>query len=316
MNREILSDVLRCWNLEPGAELPEAPLAGSPERSLFRTVVEDSTGRRLVLDRLNPSTLARKREIASSLDYLARQGLAGVHPCLRAADGDFIAKAAGGFWQISPFVDGVELIRPGYTREAWRGEALARFLVDLEAASQGIPFGRPGRPFSVAGFIREFVARMVRHNPEWAEAVGPACRCLEAGFFAVHDRLPAGFCHGDPHALNVIWGDRGIRGVIDWEFSGHKPQGYDAALVVGCIGMEDPSSLAGPFVLSFLDGLRASRCLDAGSLAVFPEFVLALRFAWLSDWLRKKDWDMVEMETDYIRLLLDGRDSLRRAWAL
>jgi len=25
---------------------------------------------------------------------------------------------------------------------------------------------------------------------------------------------------------------------------------------------------------------------------------------------------MVEMETDYIRLLLDGRDRLRRAWAL
>ena len=75
MNRAILADVLCQWNLELKAECPELPLAGSPERSLFRTVVEDSAGRRLVLEQLKPSTLALKREIAASLDYLARRGL-------------------------------------------------------------------------------------------------------------------------------------------------------------------------------------------------------------------------------------------------
>lgn len=316
MNRAILADVLYQWNLELKAERPEVPLAGSPERSQFRTVVEDSAGRRFVLEQLKPSTLARKREIAASLDYLARQGLAGAHPYLRGEDGSFIVKAGGGFWQISAFIDGVELVRPDYTREAWRGKALARFLVDLKTTSQGIPFGKPGRPFSIAEFIRDLMARIARHNPEWADAAGPAYRCLQADFFAAHDRLPVAFCHGDPHVVNVIWGEHEIRGVIDWEFSGYRPELYDAALVLGCIGMEDPSSLAGPFVMALLEELRASRCLDAQNPAVLPEFVMAIRFAWLSDWLRKNDRDMVDMETDYIRLLLDGRESLRRAWTL
>lgn len=47
---------------------------------------------------------------------------------------------------------------------------------------------------------------------------------------------------------------------------------------------------------------------------MLPEFVTALRFAWLSDWLRKRDDDMAEMETDYLHLLLRGRERLRQAW--
>jgi homoserine kinase type II len=314
MNRNLLVDVLRHWNIEFKAESPEVPLAGSPERSLFRTVVEDSAGRRFVLEQLKPSTLARKREIAASLDYLARQGLAGAHPYLRGKDGSFIVKSGSGFWQISVFIDGVELVRPDYTREAWRGKALAQFLIEMKGKAAHIPFGKPGRPFSIAEFTRDLMARMARHNPERAAAVRGVCDYLEEHFFAAHDRMPVCFCHGDPHPVNVIWGEGGIRGVIDWEFSGYKPELYDAALVLGCVGMEDPAALAGELALSFIGELRAAGCLDASGYALLPEFVTALRFAWLSDWLRKNDRDMVEMETDYIRLLLDGRESLRRAW--
>ena len=316
MNHAFLSEVLRCWNLELKAECPEAPLAGSPERSLFRTVVEDAEGRRLILEQLKPSTLALKREIAATLDYLARKGLAGVHPCLRGADGSFIEKAAGGFWQVSAFIDGIELVRPDYTREAWRGRALARFLVEMKGKAADIPFGRPGRPFSIAEFTRDLMARMARHHPERAAAVRGVCDDLEGHFFAAHDRLPVCFCHGDPHPVNVIWGEGGIRGVIDWEFSGYKPELYDAALVLGCVGMENPAALAGELALSFIAELRAAGCFDASGFAVLPEFVTALRFAWLSEWLRKQDPEMVEMETDYIRLLHGGRENLRRAWTL
>jgi len=311
-----LTDILRHWDIEFKAEQPGLTPAGSPERSLFRTVVEDAGGRRFVLERVASRTVGRKREIAATLDWLISRGLAGIHGYLRDRQGDSLVKEGGGFWQISPFIDGVELARPDYAFEAWRGQALARFLIDLKETSQGIPFGRPGRPFSIAEFIRDLMAKIARHAPGCCAAVRKVYENLEACLFPVHDRLPAAFCHGDPHPINVIWGEGAIRGVIDWEFSGYKPELYDAALVVGCIGMEDPEALAGPMALAFIGELRASGRFDASGFAVFPEFVTAVRFAWLSDRLRKKDGEMVEMETDYLRLLLDGRERLRQTWGL
>jgi len=311
-----VADILHCWGLKFNRERPDVALAGSPERSLFRTVIEAAGSRRFVLEQLEPSVLRRKREIAATVEALAARGLAGVHPCLRNRDGDFISKAAGGFWQVTPFVDGVELKRPEYTLDAWRGKALARFLIDMKGTSDGILGGDPGAPFSIAVFATELMGKLKRHGPAIARAVEPAFLHLEERFFPAHERLPVAFCHGDAHPLNVIWGNGEIRGVIDWEFSGIKPEIYDAALVAGCIGMEEPGSLAGPLVMAFLDELRAAGCYDASGFAVLPEFVLALRFAWLSDWMRKKDGEMVEMERDYIHLLLDGQEKLRQAWGL
>lgn len=316
MNPTILADVLRHWDLELKAERPELVPAGSPERSLFRTVVEDAQGRRFVLERVASRTIGRKREIAATLDWFVSRGLAGVHGCLRNGRGDSLVKAAGGFWQASPFVEGVGLDRPGYVLESWRGRALARFIIGMKDASEGIPFGRPRKPFSIAEFTRDLMAKMTRHAPGLAEAVREVHGWLEESLFPLHDRLPVAFCHGDFHPLNVIWGEDGIRGVVDWEFSGTKPEIYDAALVVGCLGMEDPAALAGPMTLAFIGDLRASGRFDAQGFAVLPEFVTALRFAWLSDWLRRKDGEMVEMETDCIRLLFNDRERLRMAWGL
>lgn len=311
-----VADILYCWGLKLESEHPEVPLAGSPERSLFRTVIEDAGAKRFVLEKIDPRMVDRKREIAAAVDTLASRGLAGVHPYLRNRDGDFITKAAGSFWQVSPFIDGVELKRPEYTLEAWRGRALARFLIDMKEKSECIPFGMPGRPFSIAEFTRDLMAKMSRHNPERAAAVQKPYHHVEKHLFPAHDSLPVAFCHGDAHPVNVIWGEDQIRAVIDWEFLGYKPDIYDAALIVGCIGMEDPENLAGPLVMAFIQDLRAAGCFDVSGFALLPEFVIALRFAWLSEWLRKKDEEMVEMETDYLHLLLDDREKLRRFWAL
>jgi homoserine kinase type II len=314
LHRLPVADILHFWGLEFKKECPECPLAGSPERSLFRTVIEDAGARLFVLEKIDPRIVDRKREIAATIDCLASRGLAGIHPYLRNRDDDFITKAAGVFWQVSPFIESVGLRRPDYTNDSWRGKALARFLIDMKGKSEGIPFGSPGRPFSIAEFIRDLMMRMTCHNPEQADDAEAAYRHLEKHFFPAHDCLPVGFCHGDPHPINVIWGEDQIRAVIDWEFLGYKPEIYDTALIIGCIGMEDPESLAGPLVMAFLQELRAIGCFDTSGFAVLPEFVLALRFAWLSEWLRKKDVEMVEMETDYIRVLLNGQNRLRSTW--
>jgi hypothetical protein len=44
--------------------------------------------------------------------------------------------------------------------------------------------------------------------------------------------------------------------------------------------------------------------------------VLARRFAWLSDWLKRPDPEMIDLEAVYIQLLLDNREIFTRSWGL
>jgi homoserine kinase type II len=133
--------------------------------------------------------------------------------------------------------------------------------------------------------------------------------------FPKGDALPRAFSHGDFHPLNVIWSATGIEALVDWEFCGFRPEMYDAALLVGCIGMEDPRSLSGELVKNLIGGLRAWAGYSEASWAAFFELVLAVRFAWLADWLRRDDREMIDLEAVYIVLLLDNREALLKAWS-
>ena len=215
-----------------------------------------------------------------------------------------------------PFVEGVALQRPDYVSDGWRGRSLADFLCSLRSSSGEIPGFSPARPFSLPEFIRGFMEKLQRHDPDIHGHVKPVFAFLEKALFPAHDALPVAFCHGDYHPLNVIWASRGIAAVIDWEFLGYKHELYDAANLVGCIGMELPKGLTGELVLSFLRRLfRAGYITPQGSTHLF-ELVLAQRFAWLSEWLHKSDREMVDLECVYISLIHDNRDVLRRAWGL
>ena len=86
--------------------------------------------------------------------------------------------------------------------------------------------------------------------------IGPVISFLENRFMKVHDMLPVSFCHGDFHPLNIIWSKDSIKAVIDWEFLGMKPEIYDAANLIGCIGIEDPQGLTWRSCKSFYRGFE------------------------------------------------------------
>ena len=109
----------------------------------------------------------------------------------------------------------------------------------------------------------------------------------------------------------MIWGKARIRAVIDWEFCGIKSEGYDLANLLGCLGMEDPQHLLGPFVRRLIDRLKAARFLTHESWQALPDMMLAIRFAWLSEWMRKQDRPMIRMEADFMALLLEQGPRLR-----
>jgi len=168
---------------------------------------------------------------------------------------------------------------------------------------------------SLDRFIGDLTEKVRLREPALFVRLGPAVGTLREKLFPCLAALPKAFCHGDFHPLNMIWSGTGVEALIDWEFCGPRPEMYDAALLVGCLGMEDPRALEGGLVRELVSGLRARAGYAAESWRVFPELVLALRFAWLSDWLRRGDAEMVDLETVFIGLLCGGRAALERAWA-
>jgi homoserine kinase type II len=182
---------------------------------------------------------------------------------------------------------------------------LGTFLSTLYAL-EGVDEDEP--VFDLPGFIRDLAVKISRNDlplrSEMEQTIEPILERLESCLFPVYDKIPRVFGHGDCHPLNIIWGEDRILSVIDWECSGTKPLLYDAALVMGCVGSEDPDAMGGAFNREFYSAFSPEIPEDLKPL--LPEFILALRFAWLNEWLRHDDREMIDQELYYMRCFHKG----------
>ncbi len=307
------AEAARQWNLAVRRVRRDLQIAGSPDRCELRLVIECDAGRLYVLESLFEADAGHKLEIIACLNFFSEKGMTAIVPYLPSENGKYIVNSGGRLWQLSPFVGGVPLARPQYVWDGWRGEAMADFLIQQNALSRDIPYLKTLSVFSITDYIQKLITQIQAHAPHVLTGIGPVLRFIEKRFMKAHDRLPVSFCHGDFHPLNVIWSPDGIHAVIDWEFLGIKPQLYDAANLIGCIGIEDPNALLGNLVRRFILGLKQSQWISSAGWDVLIEFVIAIRFAWLSEWLRHEDLEMIALETDYMNLLADNADVLKKA---
>jgi homoserine kinase type II len=296
---KFLQSILDCWNLTCTKAQPEIPIQGSPERSLDRIVL-DAGEKRYLLEEICASSLPHKILIAERVALLAARGLPVAAP-VAGPNGKLIQHALGQHWQLTEFLAGVELDHESYWRETWRGEALAHFLVDMRRVSRDMAVEKE-EVFDLGAY-----AKRIAHD---AKRMQPKIFAQLAPLFALIDRrlppdLPVAFCHGDPHPQNMIWGTDRILGAIDWEFSGPKCVLHDMALIVGCVGSEDEDALNGPLVTAFLDTLRSCDELTPALEQHLPAWTLALRTAWLAEWLRREDAAMIEFEVFYMKTLAE-----------
>lgn len=310
------SKILSSWNLEFSKIQEEISFYGSPERSDFRVAVSDKTGRIYVLEKINPHIALRKEEIAQHLFSLRQKNPAlPIVAYLQNKEGSFVGQIENDYWLLSPFVVGVPLDRIAYLEESWRGEIMADFILHLKNTANKI-FIEPKNIFSLPEYIKKICADMEKYNPQERKALDPIIEYLQKNFFPIYNQIPPAFCHGDYHPINIIWGEKEIKGVIDWEFCGFKPEMYDVANMIGCLGMEHPDTLSKKIVLNFLQKLQQAQIFYPLSWQYFVDLIIALRFAWLSEWLRKKDKEMIELEIDYLFLLLDNKDALKKNWEI
>jgi homoserine kinase type II len=311
-----LKRIASFWGISMKAVCPRLIPDGSPERTLFRVVFEDVQGDHFVLERIPTSAYHAKMRIIQSLAFLSGRGLTRITPYRADSDGQYVRKVDRGLWQLVPFIHGTPLDRETYLYEGWRADVLSRFLIELREKSREIPFFSLEDRFSIRDYINALVRQIDKHAPQHMLRIIRVLTFLEKDFLSVCDRLPVGFCHGDYHPLNIIWGNEDILSVIDWEFLGMKPEIYDLVNMVGCLGIEHPSSLVGDLVKRLIAKSKAADLYSEISWKHFLEFVVALRFAWLSEWLRKGDREMIGLELDYMDLVIQNRDVLAREWTL
>ncbi|MGE4296417.1 MAG: phosphotransferase [Desulfovibrionaceae bacterium] len=309
----MIQAVCEAFGLRGARERADAGIAGSPERSVWRTVVADADGASWVVERLHPGQAARREAVGALLAGLAARGLGVVAPYRAAPDGAFCLAHAGAAWQVSPFVAGEELPRPGYIWDAGRGEAVGGVLGALAAAATGLGAGLAGGP-ALPGYVDGLMAVLAAREPGVHARCAAACRCI-APLCEAWGELPHMLAHGDLHPLNLIWQGGLPVALIDWEFAGPRPELYDAANCIGCVGVEDPAALAKGFVPAFVAALRDLGVLRPDNAQWLMPLVVGLRFAWLSEWLRRRDREMVALELDYLDLLAERAPALVRAWA-
>jgi homoserine kinase type II len=302
----ILAAACRHWEIPLTKIRSDVDLAGSPDRTTTRYAVADRAGQGYVLEQIAPDRRERKVQIARTIDALSRNGFALVDPYLTAADGHFVVEIEGyGYWQLRPFHEGIPLPRPAYIYDRWRGQAAAQTLRALRVAADGLEKQVSVTSFSITDYISEFLDRLNRHKPDFAPELDSIMAFLNDRFMPAHDDLPTAFCHGDFHPLNVVWGQEAIERLIDWEFCGQKPELYDAALMAGCLGMENPEGLTGGAFKTFIASLRDSNFAQSFSWDLFRELTVAIRLAWLKEWFRHDNWKMIELEVVFMRLLIN-----------
>ncbi len=311
-----IKEISLFWNLRLKKIREDIHIAGSPERCEFRIVIQDQDDRLFVCEKISHAVYDHKMKIIKTLEFLVGQNLPFIQPYIPNKKGEYIARNNHGLWQLTEFVDGLPLQRPEYVFHRWRGNALADFLIKLNTKAPGLDNVFPIQSFSIKNYIYELIDTIGIHEPELRISINPMVGFLEESFMEVHDKLPQGFCHGDYHPLNVIWSSNGINTVIDWEFCGYKPEIYDVANLIGCIGMEDPESLVGDLVVELIQRLRQAKLFSDLSWRYLLEFMVALRFAWLSEWLRKSDKEMIKLEQIYMRLLIENKEKLIHSWGL
>jgi len=296
-------DALEPWGLKTLERHNDKNIPGSPERAVSRSVIEDTENRLWLMERIATTQVETRTNIAQNLLTLQESGMDLLLPYQKDTEGNLTSDVMGFPWQLSPFYESDELPRPEFVFDAQRGTELAEFIVQLREHTRGKKMQGQDKSFALINYARELAQTVKDREPTVYKRLEPICARL---FPKMEEfpKLPKAFCHGDFHPLNVLWTGQKIGAIIDWEFSGIRPEIYDVANMIGCVAFENPGALGEGLIPAFMDGLYDNTDISDDSYESLPAYIPSLRFAWLSEWLRKKDHEMLEMELEFMELLL------------
>jgi len=278
--------------------------SGSPNRTVRRFTAA-ANGKLYIAEGFDPRKKAHQQTINNTLEYLA--GKAAVNwavPYLRTSEGNHGVFADNCFWQLRPWIEADPLPRSSLGENTGYASMWCNILLDLKNASANSGFPHQlSTPFRFRNYLPTLSAFAARKMPQISTELNRLISALKP-FLDIEDSLPLAFAHGDFHPGNIlISGDR-VQSVIDWEFCGMKCAGYDLALLMGCLGADDPGWLDGAAFDFLLRFLKKHNYLPQEMWHRMPELIAAVRLGWLGEWIDLGDQKLAVSELEYIRFLL------------
>ena len=291
------------WGIDKFEIADDIVISGSPNRSLERCVLKCASGEMFIAEGFSISKREKQIKQNTFLEHLQKENLQGIYPFLRSSDGGHGVEDGTFFWQLRPYLPMDELPRATLGEAGELGALWGRFLLDFKKASSSYDRSYlPNERFFLASYIPLLRALIIHQMPQILRKFDMLVRKLSA-FFEIERTLPSQISHGDFHPGNILISGGEISGVIDWEFCGLKCAGYDPALLLGCLGIDDPGWLGGKAAEIFRQMLFEADFMPRISWEHFTSLMAAIRLGWLGEWVDMRDRDLAERELEYIEML-------------
>ena len=105
MVKENIKTLLAYWDVVFFRIVPQAFCFGSPERSLYRMVIEDQRGEFFILEQIAQSNVLRKERIAIYLHQLKKQNPHfKIVPYKKNIHGKDVSFVEGKHWMLTPYL--------------------------------------------------------------------------------------------------------------------------------------------------------------------------------------------------------------------
>ncbi|MFW6220600.1 MAG: phosphotransferase [Nanoarchaeota archaeon] len=312
LNNNEYKELLNYYNINFNKILPDIKLNGSPERCLFRICIKDINNKKYILEKIPSQKIKRKQEIIDLIINLNKYNIKETPNFLKSKNNEYIINFNNSFFQLQEFIEGETLIQPDYLNDSIKGENLAKLLIKINKKNIKVK-----NNFSIKKYIYSIIKTIKLYDYNYYLELFKIIKYLESNLFINYDKIPESFSHGDLHPLNVIWDNEKIKSLIDFEFFSKNLEMYDAANLLGCLGIENPYQLTKEgFSESFIKTIKKENIYSQISYKNFIDLIIAIRFGWISEWFRKNDIEMKKLELDYIKFLIKNKQKIEKYYNL
>ena len=298
-------ELLDHWGIKFKSPRKELSLYGSPNRTETRFVFESADGEIFIAEGYSLHKSSRQIKQNTFLEYLQQNSVPGIHPFVRTKEFAHGVELDNIFWQIRPWIEADALDRSRFETDTFFAGLWSDFLIKFHRATI-IPNTPqlPNQPFFFADFLPKLVSFATCKMPFLRDEITKSIGKLD-NFLEIEKTLPQSVAHGDFHPGNILVKNNHISAVIDWEFSGLKCAGYDPALLLGCLGRDDPALLNGENMIFLQNQLYKSNYMPEISWEHLTELMAAIRLGWLGEWIDLNEPILAQQELQYINFLLD-----------